>query len=146
LFSPSRKQHNNKDSLATDLFEPLNFEQSFFKTVFQRNSFFQNFIKNNLCKVSRRRARDGDRNPSKPRPRRDLRPSTPRPRLKKTGLDKRLETKTKSRDSITVIYTLKPKHFSEDSDISDESFQSLLKRLADMNHEPFVVEKFGDND
>jgi len=30
----------------------------------------QNFIKNNLCKVSRRRARDRDRNPS--RPRRDL--------------------------------------------------------------------------
>jgi len=34
LFSPSRKQHNNKESLATDLFEQLNFEQSFFKTVF----------------------------------------------------------------------------------------------------------------
>ena len=34
LFYPSRKQHNNKDSLATDLFERLNFEQSFFKTVF----------------------------------------------------------------------------------------------------------------
>jgi len=47
----------------------------------------QNFIKNNLCKVSRRRARDQDRNPS--RPRRDLRPSrpTPRPRLQKTGLE-----------------------------------------------------------
>ena len=35
LFSPSRKYHNNKESLATDLFEQLNFEQSFFKTVFQ---------------------------------------------------------------------------------------------------------------
>jgi len=34
LFSPSRKEHNNKQSLATDLFERLNFEQSFFKTVF----------------------------------------------------------------------------------------------------------------
>jgi len=47
----------------------------------------QNFIKNNLCKVSRRRARDRDRNPS--RPRRDLRPSRPRPRprLQKTGLE-----------------------------------------------------------
>jgi len=36
-FSPSRKQHTNKESLATDLFERLNFEQSFFKTVFQGN-------------------------------------------------------------------------------------------------------------
>jgi len=34
------------------------------------NFFLQNFIKNNPCKVSRRRARDRDRNPS--RPRRDL--------------------------------------------------------------------------
>ena len=46
----------------------------------------QNFIKNNLCKVSRRRAQDRDRNPS--RPRRDLRDrdfkkrvSRPRPSL-----------------------------------------------------------------
>jgi len=35
LFSPSFKQHNNKESLATDLFERLNFEQSFFKIVFK---------------------------------------------------------------------------------------------------------------
>jgi len=34
LFSLSRKQHNNKESLAIDLFERLNLEQSFFKTVF----------------------------------------------------------------------------------------------------------------
>jgi len=33
------------------------------------------------------------------RPRRDLKPS--RPRLQKTGLETRLETETKSRDSIT---------------------------------------------
>ena len=33
-FIPPRKQHNNKESLATDLFERLNFEQLFFKTVF----------------------------------------------------------------------------------------------------------------
>ena len=100
MFSPSRKQHNNKESLATDLFQRLNFEQSFFKTfLFFINSFLQNFIKNNLCKVSRRRARDRDRNPS--RPRHDLRPSRPRPRLQKTGLETRLETETKSQDSIT---------------------------------------------
>jgi len=37
----------------------------------------QNFIKNNLCKVSRRRARDRYRNSSRPRPRRDQRPSRP---------------------------------------------------------------------
>jgi len=60
VFSPSHKQHNNKESLATDLFERLNFEQSFCKTVLLRNSL-QNFINNNLCKVSRRRARDRDR-------------------------------------------------------------------------------------
>jgi len=34
LFSPTRKQHNNKESLANDLFEQQNFEQSIFKTVF----------------------------------------------------------------------------------------------------------------
>jgi len=44
--------------------QELNFEQSVFETVFLRNSL-QNFIKNNLCKVSRRRARD--RNPSRPK-------------------------------------------------------------------------------
>jgi len=38
------------------------------------------------------------------------------------------------------------KHFSEDSDISDESFKNLLKRLADMDHEAFVTENIGDND
>jgi len=59
----------------------------------------QNVIKNNLCKVSRQRARDRERNASRPRARRDLRPS--RPRLQKTGLETSLETETKSRDSIT---------------------------------------------
>ena len=51
----------------------------------------------------RRRARDRDRNPSRPRPRRDLRPSRPKPkpRLQKRGLETRLETETKSRGSIT---------------------------------------------
>jgi len=53
------------------------------------------------------------------------------------------DSKTKR---VKIIYILKPKHFSEDSDISDESFQSLLKRLADMDHEAFVAENFGDND
>jgi len=53
------------------------------------------------------------------------------------------DTKTKR---VKIIYTLKPKHLSEDSDISNESFQSLMKKLADMDHEAFVAENFGDND
>jgi len=53
------------------------------------------------------------------------------------------DTKTKR---VKILYTLKPKHFSEDSDISDETFKNLLKRLADMNHAEFVAENFGDND
>jgi len=57
----------------------------------------QDFI-NNSCKISRLRARDRDRNPSKPR--RDLRHS--RLRLETTGLETRLETETKSVDSITA--------------------------------------------
>jgi len=70
----------------------------------------QNFIKNNLCKLSRPRARVRDRNPS--RQRRDLRPSRPRPRLEKTGLETRLETETKSRDSITDQYVHILKNFN----------------------------------
>ena len=35
MFSPSRKQHNNKQRLTTDLFERLNFEQSFSKPFFK---------------------------------------------------------------------------------------------------------------
>jgi len=34
LFSPSRKYYSNNESLATDLFERLYFEESFFITVF----------------------------------------------------------------------------------------------------------------
>ena len=62
-------------SISQTFFERLNFEQSFFKTVFLWN-YLQNFIKNDRCLVSRRRARDPDRNPS--RPRRDLRDSKKR--------------------------------------------------------------------
>jgi len=40
---------------------------------------------------------------------------------------------------------LKPKHFSKEN-ISVDSFNNLLKRLADMNHAEFVAENFGDND
>jgi len=58
--------------------------------------------------------------------------------------------KSKKKDSktkrIKIIYALKPKHFSEDSNISEKSFENLLKRLADMNHAEFVAVNFGDND
>jgi len=73
-------------TISQTFFERLNFEQPFFKNVFLRNSFLQSFMKDDLCKVSRRSARD--RNPS-------------RPRLQTTGL----ETETKSRDSITGFRT-----------------------------------------
>jgi len=53
-------------------------------------SFLQNFIKNNLCKVSRRRVRDRNQNPWSPR--RDLRHWRPRLRLQEMGLETRLET------------------------------------------------------
>jgi len=46
---------------------------------------------------------------------------------------------------VKIIYTLKPKHFSEDFDISDKSFKNLLKRLTDMDHGAFVSENFGDD-
>jgi len=38
---------------------------------------------------------------------------------------------------------LKPKHFSEDADISEESFKNLFKKLADKNHAEFVAKNFG---
>jgi len=44
---------------------------------------------------------------------------------------------------VKIIYTLKPKHFCEDSEISDESFQSLLKKLTKIDHDAFVAENFG---
>jgi len=53
------------------------------------------------------------------------------------------DSKTKR---VKIIYTLKPKHFSEDINISEESFENLLKKLAHMNHAEFVTENFGDND
>ena len=44
------------------------------------------------------------------------------------------DSKTKR---VKKIYTLKPKHFSEEN-ISEESY--VLKRLADMNHSEFVAD------
>ena len=52
------------------------------------------------------------------------------------------DSKTKR---VKIILTLKPKHFSEEN-ISDESFENLLKKLAYMNHAEFVAENFGNND
>jgi len=52
---------------------------------------------------------------------------------------RKIGSKTKR---VKIIYTLKQKHFSEDSEISDESFQTLLKKLTEMNHDVFVAENF----
>ena len=57
---------------------------------------------------------------------------------------RKLEKDTKTK-RVKIIYTLKPKHFSEDSDIADKSFKNLLKKLADMDHEAFVAENSGDD-
>jgi len=53
------------------------------------------------------------------------------------------DSKTKR---VKIIYTFKPKHFSEDSNISEESFENLLKKLAHMNHAEFAAENFGVGD
>jgi len=58
---------------------------------------------------------------------------------------KKIEKDTKTK-RVKNIYTLKPKHFGEDSDISDESFQSLLKKLDHINRAEFVAENFGVGD
>jgi len=47
---------------------------------------------------------------------------------------------------VKIIYTLKPKHFSKNLEISDESFQSLLQKLAKLNDAEFVVDNFGVGD
>ena len=53
------------------------------------------------------------------------------------------DSKTKR---MKIIFTLKPKHLSEDVNISEESFENLLKKLAHMNHAEFVAENFGVGD
>ena len=50
------------------------------------------------------------------------------------------DSKTKR---VKIIYTLKPKHFGKDSDISEESFKILLSIVADKYHAEFVAENFG---
>ena len=46
---------------------------------------------------------------------------------------------------VKIGFTLKPKHFSEGTEISENSFQILLKKLSKMNHAAFVAENFGVN-
>jgi len=55
---------------------------------------------------------------------------------------RKIEKKSKPK-KVKIIYTLKPKHFGEDSDISEESFKNLLRKLADINHAEFVALNFG---
>ena len=57
--------------------------------------------------------------------------------IRKTG------SKTKR---VKIIYTLKPKHFSKNLEISNESFQSLLKKVTKIDHDAFVAENFGVGD
>jgi len=54
----------------------------------------------------------------------------------------RIEQGSKTK-RVKIIYTLNPKHFSEDLNISEESFKNLLKKLAHMDHAEFVAENFG---
>ena len=49
------------------------------------------------------------------------------------------DSKTKK---VKIIYTLKPKHFGKDSEISKESFKSLLQKLKKIDHDAFVAENF----
>jgi len=58
------------------------------------------------------------------------------------ALIRKIEQSSKTK-RVKIIYTLKLKYFSENLEISDESFQSLLKKLADLNHAEFVTENFG---
>jgi len=46
-------------------------------------------------------------------------------------------------ERVNIVFTLKPKHFAKDSDISEESFKNILKKLTDINHAEFVAENFG---
>jgi len=53
---------------------------------------------------------------------------------------KKLEKNSKPK-KVKIAHTLKPKHFSETGDISEESFENLLKKLVDINHAEFVAKK-----
>ena len=79
MFSPSRKQHNNKESLATDLFEQLNSEQSFLKAFFKGTPSCKTSQKITYAKsrheeleteteILRERDRDLKKRVSRPRP------------------------------------------------------------------------------
>jgi len=96
-FLHSSMTMNNKESLSTDRFERLNFEQLLYKSLFTQLLLARLHKKNNSCKVSRPRSFETE---TDTRPRGDLKPSSPR--LEKTGFETRLETETKSRDSITA--------------------------------------------
>jgi len=54
----------------------------------------------------------------------------------------RIEKDSKTK-RVKILYTLKPKHFSEDSNISEESFKNLYKKLADINHTEFEADILG---
>jgi len=58
------------------------------------------------------------------------------------ALIRKIEQSSKTK-RVKIIYILKLKYFSENLEISDESFQSLLKKLVDLNHAEFATENFG---
>jgi len=53
---------------------------------------------------------------------------------------RKIRSKTKR---VKIICTFKLKHFNENLEISDESFQSLLKKLTKIDHDAFVAEFWG---
>jgi len=58
---------------------------------------------------------------------------------------KKIEKDSKPKE-VKIVFTIKPKHFNETGDISEESFKILLKKLADMDHSAFMAENFGMGD
>jgi len=55
---------------------------------------------------------------------------------------RKIEQSSKTK-RVKILYTLKPKHFSETGDISEESFKHILQKLTDMDHAEFVAKNFG---
>ena len=58
---------------------------------------------------------------------------------------RKMVTNSKAK-TVKTVFTLKPKHLSEGSEIFVNSFQILLKKLSNINHDTFVAENFGANE
>jgi len=65
--------------------------------------------------------------------------------LKKAKIMVKKIVKNSKPKKVNIVFTLKPKQFSDDdSEISEDSFVRLLEKLAKMNCAEFVAENFGD--